>query len=182
VARPNSTETPNIPATPNESTTETGVKPILDHYERLMHRLVAGHAPEFAGLDITMTQAKVLYVVTAAGRLRMSELAARLGIGTSSASELVDRLVELELLERGEDAHDRRHVVISATSKARDLLERFRELNQRQLRGLLERLDAHELACVDESIAILDRAIDRRTADADPNPSAHRSQNEENPS
>jgi DNA-binding MarR family transcriptional regulator len=180
VARPNSTETPNIPATPNESTAQTAVEPILEHYERLMQRLLAGHAPEFAGLDITMTQAKVLYVVSAAGRLRMSELAARLGIGTSSASELVDRLVELELLERGEDARDRRHVVISPTSKAHDLLERFRELNQRQLRGLLGRLDPHELACVDESIAILDRAIDRLTADANPNQTAQQTHSREN--
>ena len=58
-----------------------------------MQRLLAGHAPEFAGLGITMPQAKILYVVTAAGRLRMSELAARLGV-TSSVSGLVERLVE----------------------------------------------------------------------------------------
>src|SRR4029079_66744 len=145
-----------------------------------MQRLLAGHAPEFAGLDITMTQAKVLYVVRAAGRLRMSELAARLGIGTSSASELVDRLVELELLERGEDAHDRRHVVISPTSKAHDLLERFRELNQHQLRGLLGRLDPHELACVHESIEITARAIDRVTADPNPTQTAQQSHSREN--
>ncbi len=52
----------------------------------MMHRLIASHATEFAEVGITMTQAKLLYVVMAAGRLRMSELAARLGIGSSSAT------------------------------------------------------------------------------------------------
>ena len=65
-----------------------------------MQRLIGGHASEFAEVDVTMSQAKALYVVMAAGQLRLSELAGRLGIGTSSASEIVERLVELDLLDR----------------------------------------------------------------------------------
>ena len=84
-----------------------------------------------------MAQAKVLYVVIAAGELRMSELAARLGVGSSSASGLADRLVELGLLRRHDDPDDRRQVVVTTTPEAVALLERFRELNQRQLRELL---------------------------------------------
>jgi len=134
----------------------------------MMQRLIAGHAPEFAEVDITMAQAKVLYVVMAAGRLRMSELAARLGTGMSSASELVDRLVELRLLQRGDDPVDRRQVVVTATPQAHALLERFRELNQRQLRELLSRLDADELAIIERSLEIFHRAIDRAAADTEP--------------
>jgi len=135
----------------------------------MMQRLIAGHAPEFTEVGITMAQAKVLYVVTAAGHMHLSELAARLQIGSSSASELVDRLVELGLLGRGADLEDRRQVVITVTSEAHALLERFRELNQRQLRALLGRLDAAELAVVDQSFEILVRAIDR-PALAQPSP------------
>ena len=131
-----------------------------------MQRLVAGHAPEFTEVTITMAQAKVLYVVTAAGRLRMSELAARLGIGSSSASELADRLVEMGLLERHHAADDRRQVVVSATADAVALLERFRELNQRQLRELLAQLDADELAVIERSFEVFERALDRRAATA----------------
>ena len=126
-----------------------------------MQRLISDHAPEFTEVGVTMAQAKVLYVVLAAGKLRMSELAGRLGIGPSSATEIVERLVELGLLRRAEDADDRRQVVISATPDAVALLERFRELNQRQLREMLERLDADELAVVSESLRIFHRAIDR---------------------
>ena len=126
-----------------------------------MHRLIGGHASEFAEVDVTMTQAKVLYVVMAAGQLRLSELAGRLGIGTSSASEIVERLVELDLLDRESDPADRRQVVITTTPAAGAMLERFRELNQRQLRELLGRLDADELAVVDRAFEIFQSALDR---------------------
>ncbi len=137
------------------------IETVVDGYDRMMHRLIGSHASEFTEVGITMAQAKVLYVVMAAGRLRMSELAARLGIGSSSATELADRLVEIDLLERHSDPDDRRQVVVTTTPEAEALLERFRELNLRQLRDLLSRLDADELAVVDRSLAILDRAIDR---------------------
>ena len=131
-----------------------------------MQRLISDHAPEFTEVAVTMAQAKVLYVVLAAGHLRMSELANRLGIGASSATEIVERLVELGLLHRADDADDRRQVVITATPDGAALLERFRELNQRQLREMLGRLDAQELAIVAESLEIFHRAIDRGAAGA----------------
>jgi DNA-binding MarR family transcriptional regulator len=126
-----------------------------------MHRLIESHAPEFTEVGITMAQAKVLYVLAAAGELRMSELATRLGVGMSAASEQVERLVDLGLLRRHSDEADRRQVVVTTTPAAIELLERFRELNQRQLRELLGRLDTGELAAVDRSIEILAQAIDR---------------------
>ena len=129
-----------------------------------MHRLVASHAPEFTEVNVTMAQAKVLYVVMAAGELRMSELAARLGIGSSSASELADRLVEMGLLVRSQEPDDRRQVVVSATPSAEALLERFRELNQRQLRELLDQLGAEELEVIERSLEVFGLAIDRRAA------------------
>lgn len=137
---------------------------VVQRYDRMMHRLFEGHAPDFAEIGITMAQAKVLYVVMAAGELRMSELAARLGIGSSSASGLADRLVDLGLLRRHDDPADRRQVVVTATPEAEALLERFRELNQRQLRELLGQLDANELDLIDRALDVLGSAIDRRTA------------------
>jgi DNA-binding MarR family transcriptional regulator len=167
VSRPNSTETPNISADTNRSPRADAIDAVVERYEALMHRLIEGHAPEFTEVGITMAQAKVLYVVMAAGELRMSELAARLGVGSSSASGIADRLVELGLLRRHDDPDDRRQVVVTTTPEAETLLERFRELNQRQLRAMLARLDANELDVVDRSLVILDRAIDRTVTTTD---------------
>jgi DNA-binding MarR family transcriptional regulator len=167
VGNPNSTEMPNISPHTNRRPDAAAVQAVLDRYEALMHRLIEDHAPDFTEVGITMAQAKVLYVAMAAGELRMSDLAARLGIGASSASGLVDRLVELGLLVRRADADDRRQVVVTTTPEAVVLMERFRELNQRQLRDLLTHLDSHELDVVDRSIGVLGDAIDRITSDTD---------------
>jgi DNA-binding MarR family transcriptional regulator len=152
---------PNISPHTNRRPKPADIDAVVEHYDALMHRLIEGHAPGFTEVGITMAQAKVLYVVMAAGELRMSELAARLGVGSSSASGLADRLVELGLLRRRDDPDDRRQVVVTATPEAVALLERFRELNQRQLREMLSRLDTDELDVVDRSLDILGRAIDR---------------------
>jgi len=167
VDSPNSTETPNISADTNRKATPAAIDAVVERYDALMHHLIQGHAPEFTDIGITLAQARVLYVVMAAGELRMSELAARLGVGSSSASGLADRLVELGLLRRHDDPDDRRQVVVTTTAEAVALLERFRELDQRQLRRLLNQLDSEELDVVDRSLEILDRAIDRNLTTTD---------------
>ena len=54
---------------------------------------------------------------------------------------------------------------MTTTPEAVVLMERFRELNQRQLRELLGRLDPGELDVVARSIGVLGDAIDRTDSD-----------------
>lgn len=131
---------------------------LIEAYESLMHQLAGVHAPVFAEVDLTMSQAKALYTVFAADRPRMSDLAHRLGISMSATTEVVDRLVDLGLLHREADPADRRHVILAATPRAAAVIERFRELGVAQLRDLLARVTDDELEIVRRSIDILDRA------------------------
>ena len=61
--------------------------------------MAEANSPEFLEIDITMPQAKVLYLLTA-GDLHMSELVARLGVTLPTVSGIVDRLVEHGLVGR----------------------------------------------------------------------------------
>lgn len=133
---------------------------IVDVFDTLMHRLMETHAPQLNTLELTMSQTKAMYLVLAAGPLRMSELAARLGVTNSTATGLADRLVELGLLERREDAADRRQVVVNATPHGADELERFRELNSRRLREMLAAVDRADLPIVERALRILDDAVE----------------------
>lgn len=123
-----------------------------------MGQIAMSHAAEFTETELTMAQAKVIYLVMAVGELRMSELAARLGVTTSTATGVVDRLVELDLLVRHHDRDDRRHVVITTTAGGRAHLERMRELNQQQLRDLLAHIDDADLAVVERAIHVMSDA------------------------
>lgn len=132
---------------------------ILEVFDRLMHRLMATHAPELNAIDLTMAQVKAMYVVLAAGQLRMSELAARLGVTSSTATGQVDRLLELGLVERHEDPADRRQVVVTPTEQAEATVERFRELNSLRMREMLVGLTRRDLATVERALQILEAAV-----------------------
>jgi DNA-binding MarR family transcriptional regulator len=132
---------------------------LLAVFDGLMHRLMASHAPELNLIDLTMSQTKALYLVVAEGHLRMSELAGRLGVTSSTATGVVDGLVSHGLLIRQEDPADRRQVVVTATPEAEATLQSFRELNSRRMRELLAHVPAEDLAVVERSLRILDAAI-----------------------
>ena len=124
-----------------------------------MQRLIGDHAPEFTEVGVTMAQAKLLYLVVAAGELRMSELASRLGVSMSTVSGAIERLVDTGLIVRQTDPADRRQVIAVATPAGADVLERMRELSTRQMRELLERVSADDLVIVERSIDILAGAL-----------------------
>jgi DNA-binding MarR family transcriptional regulator len=151
---------PNHPSTRRDSSVER----VIAVYEQLMHRLMATHAPEMNAIDLTMAQAKALYLVYAAGELRMSELAARLGVTSSTATGQADRLVDLGLLERHADPSDRRQVVVRTTAEATASLEHLRELNTHRMRELLSHVPPEDLAVVERAIAVLADAMDTEIA------------------
>jgi len=151
-------------ARPNQS--RPALDRALEAFQVLQQRLMAVHAPEFTSVDLTMAQAKLLYVVTASGDLSMSEIAHRLGVTISTASGAVDHLVSVGLLSRIDDPANRRQVRVSVTAFGLETLEQLRELGTRQLRALLEVVgDDGDLAVIEHAMRILSDALE---ASADP--------------
>jgi DNA-binding MarR family transcriptional regulator len=150
---------------------DTAVDELITGFDALMHRLADGHAPEFLEIAVTMSQAKLLYVLGAAGDLHMSDLVLRLGVSLSTVSGLVDRIVDQGLAHRRDDAADRRQVVVGLTPAGAAFIDRFRELNARQMRELFQFLDDDDLERVRGALVALARAADRLTpTDATPAP------------
>jgi DNA-binding MarR family transcriptional regulator len=151
------------------------VDEVIAGYETLMQRLADSHAPEFLEIAITMPQAKLLYLLGAAGELHMSDLVQRLGVSLSTISGLVDKVVDQGLASRRDDPVDRRQVVVALTPAGRDFIDRFRELNARQMRELLELLGDHDLAQVRDALAALATAaahLANTEGSASPRPAA----------
>jgi DNA-binding MarR family transcriptional regulator len=162
-------EPKNLPETPDPYELSPAVVERAERIERLardydllMQRVAAAHAPEFLEVVVTMSQAKVLYLARAAGHLRMSELAAKLGVSLSTTSGVVDRLVDHGLLDRHDDPADRRQVVVSITRAGADRLDQFRELSERQLRSLLAQVADSDLVLLERAFSILASAAARQ--------------------
>jgi len=112
-----------------------------------------------------MPQAKLLYLLGAAGELHMSDLVARLGTSPATVSGLVDRLVDHGLAARRDDPTDRRQVLVELTPAGVDFLGRFRELNTRQLLELIEVLDDDGISLVRAALEALNVAAERLVPD-----------------
>jgi DNA-binding MarR family transcriptional regulator len=151
-------------AAPNKRAARPALDRALAAFEVFQQRLMAVHAAEFTTLDITMAQAKLLYVVMAVGELSMSEIAQQLGVTVSTASGAVDRLVELGLLARSDDPNNRRQVRVSVTGLGMQILEQIRELSTRQLRMLFAEVSDEDLEVITRAIQIMADAVSASVA------------------
>lgn len=88
-------------------------------------------------LKLTMAQAKAMLVLATNQQMTIGEFSAALGVRKSSGSALVDRLVEVGLVQRSEDATDRRYTRAELTGEGRQLFEGLRSARrERLLKGL----------------------------------------------
>jgi DNA-binding MarR family transcriptional regulator len=139
------------------STSSATTEATLEHFGSLMRHVAGWHAPEFLEVDVTMAQAKCLYMVSLHPGISMSAMAEQLHVGLSAVSGLVERLVEHGHVERHEDPADRRQQLLSLTNDGRAVIERIRELNDARLRRLLQGLNVTELEALSMGIAALAR-------------------------
>ncbi len=108
-------------------------------------QLHAGPAGPWLELDLTMPQLKMLFVVDWRGPLPMNQVAARLGITVSTATGLIDKLVEAGLARREHDDRDRRVVRVCSTDAGRAMVIRLRSAGSERLDRVLDHLSADEL-------------------------------------
>ena len=146
-------------ARPKKRAPRPALERTLAAFEVFQQRLMAAHAAEFTTLDLTMAQAKLLYVVVAARELSMSEIAQRLRVTVSTASGAVDHLVGLGYLARADDPANRRQVQVSITPLGAETLDQVRELGQRQLQTLLEPLGDADLEIIERATRIMADAV-----------------------
>jgi DNA-binding MarR family transcriptional regulator len=131
------------------------VERVLDGYRQLIQILSAARTPELPDSSVTMAQMRVLMLLAGVGETRMSELAAALGVSLSTASGLVDRLVESHLVARHTDSVDRRQVLVSLSADGAAFLDHFQELGLAHLRELLAQLSPTDVATVRRSVDVL---------------------------
>jgi MarR family transcriptional regulator, organic hydroperoxide resistance regulator len=96
------------------------------------------------GMDLTYNQYKMLLTIYDKGNCPLNQLARELQIAMSSASEMVDRLVNLGIVYRTVDEENRRQVVIYTTDKGEELIRELRRGIVENYRVMLERLSLRD--------------------------------------
>jgi DNA-binding MarR family transcriptional regulator len=102
----------------------TSAVAVADQFGRTGKWLARAFDDALAANGESTTRARMLMEVAATGPVRLSVVAAAVGIAQGTASELAEALVRDGLLSRSPDPSDRRAVLLEATSQGLDHAER----------------------------------------------------------
>ena len=125
--------------------------------------LVIGFAAQLGELRLGFTQLAALYALADNGTLTVADLADVLGRSPSTVSRLVDGLVERQLVERRQDAEDRRQRTVTLTGRGAALLSKVDRARVAEFLSIVRPLSTPERAVVAMGVAALStHAISRR--------------------
>jgi DNA-binding MarR family transcriptional regulator len=95
--------------------------------------------------QVSGAQLWALAVVARQPGLRVSDLARAMVVHQSTASNLIDRLVDLKLIEKNRSRHDQRVVHLTPTPEGVELIEKAPQPLEGALPGALGKLSPEEL-------------------------------------
>jgi DNA-binding MarR family transcriptional regulator len=142
---------------------ESLMSQIIENQKLTFQAMQGSHMPEWIGSDMTMPQFKILFLLYMHGWMRMGGtekepgIAYFLGKNISTATGIVDRLVEQSLIKRREDPEDRRVVVVGLTEKGAEVCDTFLQIGWGNAHKILNRLSTEELEVVAQGITLMRR-------------------------
>jgi DNA-binding MarR family transcriptional regulator len=137
-----------------------------EQLDLLLHRFLSGFfaipARQPASGAITFAQMRVLWTLDNNGDTATpGEVAERLGITSSTATGLVERLAEGGYIHRTHSSEDRRQVLLSLRPKGRRLMAGFRKLRQSRLQRLMSGLGHQDVTRMTDALKTLNDIVDR---------------------
>lgn len=124
--------------------------------------------------ELTVAQIRVLFRLRNRGPMPSSALATGLGVTLPTVTSVIDRLVAKELVERTDDATDRRRVIVGLTTAGREIVERIQQGRRARLSRAIDELDERGLLALItglEALAAAADSLDAAEADAAAAPS-----------
>lgn len=128
---------------------------ILKLAEQVFRELLPTVPRELLELDITMPQLKTMLLLFLNGPMRMSDLAADLGVTLATATGLVDRMVERGIVVRDSLPEDRRVVLCRLSETGQKMVSRIWESSRKRSREILEYLDTAALQMLSEALTAM---------------------------
>lgn len=108
-------------------------------------------------IGLSMSQAGALFQIHRQKMCGVGGVGEDLGITSAAASQMIDRLVQQELLQREEDPKDRRGKVLSLTPKGEAVVRQAATARQTWIGRLVEDLDEEERILVAKAMSLLAR-------------------------
>ena len=107
---------------------------------------------------LSFSQINILMRLLHGGSTGVSEIGEQLGVTNAAASQAVERLVQLDLIERREDPDDRRAKQLTLTPKGRTLIEQGIEIRSKWVEGLTDALTPEQQSMIISALTLLTAA------------------------
>jgi DNA-binding MarR family transcriptional regulator len=123
-----------------------------------MHRSMRGWSQFAKSTGLSMPQFSILMQLHHKGPCGMSQISERFDISNAAASQLAEKLVQSEYIERAEDPADRRAKVLQIAPKGKELIDAGVNERHRWMDELVKTLSVEEKSKVHEGLIILTEA------------------------
>ncbi len=110
--------------------------------------------------ELAPPQLRALMIVATRGAMNLAELSTWMGVHPSNATRAVDGLVRGGLAERTESAADRRHTILSLTSRGRALIDRIIAARREAFGAVLAEMDPADRRRLGPALASFATAAD----------------------
>lgn len=112
-------------------------------FERLTCSAKAATMDSLVATELSLSQMRSVFILGSHGSpMSVNELAGELGLSLAAAGRGIDKLVGLDIVDRREDASDRRIKRISLTEKGREIVDAQMSVKEDLLRDFVSRLPA----------------------------------------
>ena len=139
---------------PTKQLTET----VREWSEVFMHRSMRDFKRFMDETDLSFSQMSVLMRLFHGSNCGVSEIGEQLGITNAAASQTVDRMVQLGLIERTEDPDDRRAKRLALTQKGRTVMEKGIEARSQWVEDLTDALTPEQQSLIISALTLLTAA------------------------
>lgn len=143
------------------SPTKILTKVIREWSEVFMQRSMRDFKRFMEATGLSFSQINILMRLVHSGSTSVSEIGEQLGVTNAAASQAVDRLVGLGLIERTEDPEDRRTKQLALTQKGHATIEKGIEARSKWIEGLTNALNPEQQKMIISALTLLTEAAQK---------------------
>src|SRR5512136_766718 len=140
------------------SSTQALTEVVREWSEVFMHRSMRDFRRFMDETGLSFSQISILMRLLHGGNAGVSEIGDQLGVTNAAASQAVERLVQMDLIERTEDPIDRRAKKLALTPEGHRLIEQGIEIRSQWVEGLTDALTPEQQSMIISALTLLTAA------------------------
>jgi DNA-binding MarR family transcriptional regulator len=122
-------------------------------------------APAIKDMELSMTELMVLHRLAKSEQCRVTELAAQIGVPTSTLTGIADRLEKEGFIVREHDREDRRSVIMKVTPKVKLILDGKKQMIGGIMNRMLKSMPADRKKRLMEDLRFILESMDKTDED-----------------